>query len=86
MRERVPLIFMAGSVAATLALGGAIAYEFAHPSHTTSAQPAAASTTLQPATGGGKGHSSSGTVASDSVAGSGSPTAQKASAPSGSRR
>jgi branched-chain amino acid transport system substrate-binding protein len=84
MRERVPLIFMAVSVAATLALGGAIAYEFAHPSHTTAAQPAAASTTLQPATGGGKGHSSSGTVASGSVAASGSPTAQKASASSSS--
>jgi hypothetical protein len=30
MRERVPLVFMAVSVAATLALGGAIADQFAH--------------------------------------------------------
>jgi FlaG/FlaF family flagellin (archaellin) len=84
MRERVPLVFMTVSVAATLALGGAIAYEFAHPSHTTAAQPAAASTTLQPTTGAVKGKThSSGSPAnssSGSVVASGSPTAQKASA------
>ena len=34
MRERVPLVFMAVSVAATLALGGAIAYQFAHQQRT----------------------------------------------------
>jgi ABC-type branched-subunit amino acid transport system substrate-binding protein len=88
MRERVPLVFMAVSVAATLALGGAIAYEFAHPSHTTATQPAAASTTLQPTTGAvkGKTHSpgSSANLSSGSVAASGSPTAQKASASSSS--
>ena len=49
MRERVALVFMTVSVAATLALGGAIAYEFAHPGHATALQPAA--TPVQPATG-----------------------------------
>ena len=38
MRERVALVFMTVSVAATLALGGAIAYEFAHPGHATALQ------------------------------------------------
>ena len=51
MRERVPLVFMTLSVAATLALGGAIAYEFAHQHRTAAAlQPAA--TPLQQATEG----------------------------------
>ena len=84
MRERVPLVFMALSVAATLALGGAIAWEFTHQGRTTTAQPAAASTTFQPSTAAvkGKTHSSSGSIPSGSVAASGSPTAQNASAAS----
>ena len=52
MRQRVPLVFMAVSVAATLALGGAIAYQFAHQQRSTAVQQAAAP--LQPATGGVK--------------------------------
>src|SRR4051812_42265252 len=84
MRERVPLVFMALSVAATLALGGAIAWEFTHQGRTTTAQPAAASTTFQPSTAAvkGKTHSSSGSIPSGSVGASGSPTAQNASAAS----
>src|SRR5947199_10802354 len=42
MRERVALVFMTLNVAATLALGGAIAYDFAHHGSGSSAQPTAA--------------------------------------------
>src|SRR5712675_3629831 len=79
MRERVPLVFMAVSVAATLALGGAIAYQFAHQHRTAALQQAA--TPLQPTTGGVKGqtHVSSGNPTSGSVAPSGGPVAHKSS-------
>ncbi len=85
MRERVPLVFMTLSVAATLALGGAIAYEFAHQHRTAALQPAA--TPLQQATGGVKGqtHVASGGPTSGSAASSsGSPIAQKSSSSSSS--
>src|SRR5437764_14443415 len=84
MRERVPLVFMAVSVAATLALGGAIAYQFAHQERSTAVQQAAAP--LQPATGGVKAqtHASSGNPTSGSAAPSGSPVAHtSSSSPSG---
>ena len=84
MRERVPLVFMAVSVAATLALGGAIAYQFAHQQRSTAVQQAAAP--LQPATGGVKAqtHASSGNPTSGSAAPSGSPVAHtNSSSPSG---
>jgi branched-chain amino acid transport system substrate-binding protein len=42
MRERVAIVFMTLNVMATLALGGAIAYDFAHRGSGTTAQPAAA--------------------------------------------
>src|SRR2546423_8633910 len=79
MRERVPLVFMAVSVAAALALGGAIAYQFAHQQRTAAVQQAA--TPLQPATGGVKGqtHASSGNPTSGSAAPSGSPVAHTSS-------
>ena len=83
MRERVPLVFMTLSIAATLALGGAIAYEFAHQHRTAALQPAA--TPLQQATGGVKGqtHVASGSPTSGSAASSsGSPIAQKSSSSS----
>src|SRR5437660_6452498 len=59
MRERVALVFMTVSIASTLGLGGAIAYEFAHQGDATALQPAA--TPVQPATGAVKGqaHTSS---------------------------
>jgi branched-chain amino acid transport system substrate-binding protein len=40
MRERVAIVFMTLNVLATLALGGAIAYDFSHRSSTTTSQPA----------------------------------------------
>src|SRR5437879_2206450 len=82
MRERVPLVFMTLSVVATLGLAGAIAYEFAHQSRTTTVQPAA--TTLQPTTGAVKGrtHAASGRPASGSAAPSSGQAAHKGSAPS----
>jgi branched-chain amino acid transport system substrate-binding protein len=49
MRERVAIVFMTLSAAATLGLGGAIAYEFGHRGATRTVEPAA--TTLQPTTG-----------------------------------
>src|SRR4051794_38981199 len=42
MRERVAIVFMTLNVMATLALGGAIAYDFAHPRSATTLQPVAA--------------------------------------------
>jgi len=42
MRERVAIVFMTLNVMATLALGGAIAYDFAHRSGATTLQPATA--------------------------------------------
>jgi ABC-type branched-subunit amino acid transport system substrate-binding protein len=67
MRERVAIVFMTLSVLATLTLGGAIAYEFAHPGQATAiapasvdglaytASPAAASGTGTPISGGTSG-------------------------------
>jgi uncharacterized membrane protein YgcG len=71
MRERVALVFISVSIAATLALGGAIAYEFAHPGHAAALQPA--TTPVQPATGAVKGqtHSSGGPTAVSVVPNSG---------------
>ena len=42
MRERVAIVFMTLNVMATLALGGAIAYDFSHRGGTTTPQPATA--------------------------------------------
>src|SRR5437588_9146124 len=82
MRERVPLVFMTLSVVATLGLAGAIAYEFAHQSRTTTVQPAA--TTLQSTTGAVKGqtHASSGNPTSGSAAASSGQAAPKGSSSS----
>jgi branched-chain amino acid transport system substrate-binding protein len=86
MRQRVPLVFMALSVAATLALGGAIAYEFAHQHRAAAAQPAA--TPLQSSTGAVKGQSytSSSKPTSGSAAASSSPVTSKGSSSSSSGR
>src|SRR5690242_8405304 len=40
MRERLAIVFMTLNVMATLVLGGAIAYDFAHRNSATAAQPA----------------------------------------------
>src|SRR5258706_13899863 len=42
MRERVAIVFMTLNVVATLALGGAIAYEFGHSGRATATAPATA--------------------------------------------
>jgi len=85
MRERVPLVFMTLSVVATLGLGGAIAYAFAHQNRTTAVQQPAAASALPPATSGVKGqtHVSSGNSASGSPASSSSQVAPKSSSSSG---
>src|ERR1700756_600989 len=84
MRERVALVFMTVSVAATLALGGAIAYEFAHPGHATALQRAA--TPVQQATGAVKGQAhTSGKPTVAPAKASGSPAAANRSSSSSSR-
>src|SRR6266566_2328500 len=85
MRERVALVFMTLSIAATLGLGGAIAYEFAHQGHATALQPAA--TPVQPATGAVKGqaHTSSKPTVVSAGASSGPAAGKGSSSPSRSR-
>jgi branched-chain amino acid transport system substrate-binding protein len=76
MRERVAIVFMTLNVVATLAFGGAIAYDFSHKGH---------ASTLQPATGAVAGQSytsspdSAGTPSSGAVAAA--PIPSSASAP-----
>jgi branched-chain amino acid transport system substrate-binding protein len=98
MRERVAIVFMTVNVMATLALGGAIAYDFAHRGGGATAPPATAAVAgdayTAPATGGSApvaptGSATSGAPAQPSSSGS-APVAQVASsgsapvAPSGS--
>jgi len=66
MKERVAIVFMTLNVMATLALGGAIAYDFAHKSDTAPAQPAMAEVAGQSYTSspGGSSVSGSGTPVS----------------------
>ena len=73
MKERVAIVFMTLNVVATLALGGAIAYEFGHTSHATASQPATASVAGQAYTS-SPSSSSSGTATPSSGATSGTPT------------
>jgi branched-chain amino acid transport system substrate-binding protein len=75
MRERVAIVFMTLNVVATLALGGAIAYEFSHKSH---------AETLQPATGAVAGQSYTAAPADASSAGTPSNVAAAPTPSSGS--
>jgi ABC-type branched-subunit amino acid transport system substrate-binding protein len=78
MRERVAIVFMTLNVVATVALGGAIAYEFTHKGQ---------AETLQPATGAVAGQSYTAAPVSDSgtaTPSSGAPSATAAPASSGS--
>jgi len=77
MRERVAIIFMTLNVMATLALGGAIAYDFAHRGGSASAQPASGAVAGQAYTSAPS--SSSGTAAPSS----GAPAATPAPSSSG---
>src|SRR5438477_4003389 len=79
MRQRVPLVFMTLSVAATLALGGAIAYVFAHQHRAAAAQPIATPSQSPTDAVKGQSYSSSGKPSSGSAAASGSPVASKGS-------
>src|SRR6266478_9466849 len=65
MRERVAIVFMTLNVMATLALGGAIAYDFGHRGGATTLQPTTAAVagqayTSSPGSGSGTGTPSSG--------------------------
>ena len=70
MRERVAIVFMTLNVMATLALGGAIAYDFAHRGGSTTSQPGAVAGQAYTAPPG----SSSGTGTPSGGATSGTPT------------
>jgi ABC-type branched-subunit amino acid transport system substrate-binding protein len=47
MRERIAIVFMTLNVMATLVLGGAIAYDFSHPGHATTAEQATGAVAAQ---------------------------------------
>jgi ABC-type branched-subunit amino acid transport system substrate-binding protein len=64
MKERVAIVFMTLNVMATLALGGAIAYDFSHRDSATTAQPATAAVAGQAYTSSPGSASSTGTPAS----------------------
>jgi len=83
MRERVAIIFMTLNVMATLALGGAIAYDFSHRGGSRTAQPGTAAVAGQSYTSSPVSNSGSGTPPSSGAA-SGTPTpASSGSTPSG---
>jgi branched-chain amino acid transport system substrate-binding protein len=81
MRERVAIVFMTLNVMATLALGGAIAYDFAHRGSATTLQPAAAGVAGQAYTA--SPGSSSGTATPSSGAASAAPAPAPASSVGG---
>lgn len=73
MKERVAIVFMTVNVMATLALGGAIAYDFAHRGGGTTAQPANAGVAGQAYTSSPGSGSSTGTPSSGGTAGTPTP-------------
>jgi ABC-type branched-subunit amino acid transport system substrate-binding protein len=79
MRERVAIVFMTLNVVATLALGGAIAYEFGHPGRATALAPATAAVAGQAYTS--SPGSGSGTATPSSSATSGTLTPSGGSTP-----
>src|SRR4051795_13466835 len=88
MSERVAIVFMTLSVVATLAMGGAIAYEFAHTGHTTTTEAAAGvagqSYTSAPSSDSGAAAPSSDVTSGAPAPSNGStPVANSAAAPSG---
>ena len=83
MRERVAIVFMTLNVVATLALGGAIAYEFSHSSRTAAPQQATAAVAGQsyassPTSSSGTGTPSGGAAAAAPTASGGSPSPSNA--------
>src|SRR4051794_35728526 len=80
MRERVAIVFMTLNVMATLALGGAIAYDFAHRGSATTVPPATAAVAGQSYTASPGSSSATGTPSTGAT--SGTPTPTPAPAPS----
>jgi ABC-type branched-subunit amino acid transport system substrate-binding protein len=75
MSERVAIVFMTLSVVATLAMGGAIAYEFAHTGHTTTTEAATAGVAGQSYTSApSSGDSGTATPSSDVTSGASAPS------------
>lgn len=81
MKERVAIVFMTLNVVATLALGGAIAYEFSHSSHAAPSAPATAGVAGQSYTAA---PAAAGTATPNSDATSGTP-APSGGSPSGAQ-
>jgi ABC-type branched-subunit amino acid transport system substrate-binding protein len=81
MRERVAIVFMTLNVIATLALGGAIAYDFAHRGGGTTLQPVTAGVAGQAYTPSPASNSGTGTPSSAAIAGT--PTPASSGSPSG---
>ena len=82
MRERVAIVFMTLNVVATLALGGAIAYEFSHSNNSNASMPVAAGVAGQSYTSSPSGGSAPVTAAPSSSGGSsGTVTPSGGSAP-----
>src|SRR5689334_9366953 len=81
MRERLAIVFMTANVMATLVLGGAIAYDFAHKGSAT-VQPTAGAVAGQAYTS--SPNSSSGTAAPSGSAPTSAPTSSAQPASSGS--
>jgi branched-chain amino acid transport system substrate-binding protein len=73
MRERIAIVFMTLNVMATLALGGAIAYDFAHRDGATTVQPATAAVAGQAYTSSPAGGSSTATPSSGATSGTPTP-------------
>src|SRR4030088_865595 len=74
MRERLAIVFMTLNVMATLALGGAIAYDFAHRGGATTVQPAAAAVAGRSYTSSSGGHAGTGTPSSGATSGTPTPS------------
>jgi ABC-type branched-subunit amino acid transport system substrate-binding protein len=86
MRERVAIVFMTLNVMATLVLGGAIAYDFAHRGSGTTAAPAAAGVAGQSYTSSPGGASGTAAPSGSAPTGTAAPAptpASNASAPTG---
>src|SRR5205814_9908860 len=73
LRERVAIVFMTLNVMATLVLGGAIAYDFAHRGGTTTLQPVTAGVAGQAYTASPGGDSGTGTPTSGATSGTPTP-------------
>src|SRR5580765_1480025 len=81
MRERVAIVFMTLNVVATLAIGGALAYEFGHSSQATASAPVTSGVAGQAYTSSPSGGSGTGTPSSGASYAAPTPTPSGAGTP-----